>query len=86
MHQCLPLPFLLGRATRLDRRCDADNCTTQQSNLCQIENNKNDSDADADENNDNPALTSPIIHFTLKSECGMAELPEMSWMLSIFLF
>jgi hypothetical protein len=80
----LPLP--LGWDELLDWTEDATLTTAllRQSNLCQIENNKNDCDADAPDartRQSGPNISHRFIPFTLKGESYMAEkLPEMSWL------
>jgi hypothetical protein len=78
----LPLPLCWDGL--LDWTDDATLTTAllRQSNLCQIENSKNDSDApDERTRQSGPCISHRFIPFTFKGESDMVEkLPEMSWL------
>jgi hypothetical protein len=83
MHpSALPLPLCWDGLLDWTEDATLTTALLRQSNLCQIENNKNDSDAPDDRIRQSGPDTSPrFIPFTLKDESDMAEkLPEMSWM------
>jgi hypothetical protein len=83
MHpSALPLPLCWDGLLDWTEDATLTTALLRQSNLCQIENNKNDSDTpDEITRQSGPAISPRFIPFTLKDESDMAEkLPEMSWM------
>jgi hypothetical protein len=78
----LPLPLCWDGLLDWTEDATLTTALLRQSNLCQIENNKNDPDApDERTRQSGPYISQRFIPFTLKDESGMAEkLPEMAWM------
>jgi hypothetical protein len=85
MHpSALPLPLCWDGLLDWTEDATLTTALLRQSNLCQIENNKNDSDDDAPDERtrqSGPNISHRFIPFTLKGESVVAEkLPEMSWL------
>jgi hypothetical protein len=84
MHpSALPLPLCWDGLLDWTEDATLTTAILRQSNLCQIEKNKNDSDADAPDEkarHSGPNIAHSFIPFMLKGESDMvAKLPEMPW-------
>jgi hypothetical protein len=83
MHRsALPLPLCWDGLLDWTEDATLTTALLRQSNLCQIENNKNDSDSPYERTRQSdPDISPRFTPFTLKDESVMAEkLSEMSWM------